>query len=144
MTSPSDPAARMTEKQLQADVIKLGRLLNYAVYHTYDSRRSVEGFPDLVLAWSNGFQRRVIFAELKTEQGRLSLAQARWCSLLDAYVWRPSDWINGAIERVLKEAKSGATNAVQSKLQPAGVSASPRRKVSAVSQPNTSSLVGLR
>jgi hypothetical protein len=60
------------------------------------------GFPDLVLAHSRWGQ--VIFAELKTEIGRLSLLQDKWISVLGkcqdkselllgvrVFVWRPSD-----------------------------------------------------
>ena len=50
------------------------------------------GFPDLVLAHH---RRGVIFAELKSEIGRVSDRQMRWISELrqagaEAYVWRPS------------------------------------------------------
>lgn len=80
-------------------------LLNHwEVYHVPDSRRVTSaGFPDLVLA-RNG---RVIFAELKTETGKMSKAQARWRDMIvgldhhnEFFLWRPSDW--GQIEEVLK------------------------------------------
>jgi hypothetical protein len=49
------------------------------------------GFPDLVLAHRT---KGVIFAELKTEIGRLSPAQVVWANALkphvEHYVWRPS------------------------------------------------------
>ena len=63
----------MTEAELQNAVIDLCKLLNYSYYHTYNSRRSVAGFPDLVLV-----KDRIIFVELKSEKGRLSPAQAQW------------------------------------------------------------------
>ena len=36
-----------TEKGFQAAVVELARLRGWLVYHTYDSRRSAKGFPDL-------------------------------------------------------------------------------------------------
>ena len=50
------------------------------------------GFPDLVLV-----RERVIFAELKSETGRLSPEQKTWGDKLfiadcEIYNWRPSDW----------------------------------------------------
>jgi len=46
----------------------------------------------------------VIFAELKTDKGKLSEAQAAWIAELGAagaevYVWRPQDWVT--IESIL-------------------------------------------
>ena len=66
---------------------------SWLVYHTYDSRRSQAGFPDLVMV-KNG---RVIFAELKTQKGRIRKEQERWLDALalnsniEVYLWRPSD-----------------------------------------------------
>jgi hypothetical protein len=107
-------ADAMTEAQLQDAIIRYAKNRGYLVYHTYDSRRSESGFPDLVLAHPDG---RLIFAELKSEKGTLSKAQKRWLFTLrqpalvkviigwtEAYqvhVWRPSDWRDGTIERVL-------------------------------------------
>lgn len=65
-------------------------------YHTYSSRRSVPGFPDLVML-SPGTGRCIV-AELKTETGKLSVEQERWLEAfrknpgIEVFVWRPSDW----------------------------------------------------
>ena len=48
-------------------VVDLARTLGWRVYHTYDSRRSQPGFPDLVLV-----RERILFLELKSETGKLS------------------------------------------------------------------------
>lgn len=50
------------------------------------------GFPDLILVRPP----RAIAAELKSERGRLTRAQANWLELLgeaglETYVWRPGD-----------------------------------------------------
>jgi len=82
----------MSEAQWQATVLDLAKRLGWDWYHTHDSRRSLPGFPDLVL-----LRERVIFAELKTMRGRLSNFQLGWHRGLrnagaEVYVWRPSDW----------------------------------------------------
>ena len=97
----------MTEAELQATVIEAAKWLNYAVYHTYDSRRSAPGFPDLVL--TNRATGHTLFREIKTEKGKLTAAQRQWLHYLgmrhDAGVWRPADWTSG---RVLAELRGTA------------------------------------
>lgn len=86
---------RMSEAEFQRIVVQLAKLRGWLTYHTHDSRRSDEGFPDLVMV-----RERVIYAELKrerTDRARLSREQQKWISTLNAsgaevYVWRPSDW----------------------------------------------------
>lgn len=82
----------MREKEWQEQVIELAGYYRWLVYHTYDSRRSAKGFPDLVLV-----REHVIFAELKTDRGRLSVDQRRWLEALRAAgqiaeLWRPRDF----------------------------------------------------
>src|SRR5215831_5283134 len=94
----------MTERQLQGAVIDLCELYGIAWYHTYDSRNSKPGWPDLALCGPRGFMLR----ELKTEQGTLSSDQDEWGFLLrnvgvDWDVWRPADLLSGRIERELME-----------------------------------------
>ena len=81
----------MTEKEWQNEVQTLAAWGGWSYYHTHDSRRSQPGFPDLVL-----WRERVIFAELKTEKGRVRPDQKRVMNELkkagaDVYLWRPSD-----------------------------------------------------
>lgn len=71
-------AAVMTERQLLEAIRALAKRLDWLVYHTHDSRRSEPGFPDLVLVRD----ARVIFAELKTQRGRVSPAQDVWLKRL--------------------------------------------------------------
>ncbi len=84
----------VSEKQFQAQVIELAQLCGWRCYHTHDSRCSAPGFPDLVLARSP----RLVFAELKSEEGRIRPEQSAWLDALGrstnarACLWRPADW----------------------------------------------------
>lgn len=83
-----------TEAQFQNRVLKLARYRGWTHYHTYDSRRSVAGFPDLVLVHP---RHGILYRELKTDKGTVSRAQQEWLHLLtvagaDAKVWRQRDW----------------------------------------------------
>jgi len=85
---------RMSEEAFQQWVIELARVCGWRYYHTRYSKRSPSGFPDLVLV-RNGL---LIFAELKSEKGRVTTDQQDWLDELDdvvpviaVFVWRPSD-----------------------------------------------------
>ena len=101
---------KQSEKQFQSAVLQLAKLRGWLCYHPYDSRRSTPGFPDLVLVRDG----EVVFAELKTDKGKLTKAQEQWLeqlcrvseraesaltdagqcgpSIVSAVVWRPTDW----------------------------------------------------
>lgn len=91
-------------KAFTPQVIMLARLLGWRVAHFRPAqtkrgwRTAVAGdgagFPDLVLV--HRAKKRVLFAELKSERGKLADEQIAWRdALLDAgveyYLWRPSD-----------------------------------------------------
>jgi len=92
------------ESYFQSQVIMLAKLHGWLVMHT----RAVEirpgvwktpltghpGFPDLVLCHQRG--RGLIFAELKSDMGRLSDSQELWLQAINEngaehVVWRPKD-----------------------------------------------------
>ena len=81
------------EKAWMAEVIRTAEQLGWhRYYHTFDSRRSPAGFLDLVLLRPP----RLVFAELKVGDGRVTKDQAGWIADLRAcglevYVWRPAD-----------------------------------------------------
>jgi len=92
----------LTEADFQKQVIDLAHLLQYRVAHFRPAKTDRgwrtpvsadgAGFPDLVLVGRG----RVIFAELKSDKGKLSEDQKAWVNALrsngaQAYVWRPSD-----------------------------------------------------
>jgi hypothetical protein len=85
-------ALQITEKEWQRLVTDLATTLGWFVFHPWLSVHSQRGWPDLSL-----LRERAVFAELKAERGKLSVAQAEVLDLLRAcgqecYVWRPSDW----------------------------------------------------
>jgi len=93
-----------SEEQFQRAVMDLARVSGWLVYHTHDSRRSQPGFPDLVLVHPK--RGRLLFRELKATKGRVSPAQHEWLDALravgvDAAVWRPVHWVEGAVRREL-------------------------------------------
>lgn len=85
--------ADILEKDWQRQVRELADKLGYRrAYHTFDSRRSDTGFPDLVLVSAQ--RGRIVYLELKREKGRLTASQAEWIRDLAAagaevYVARP-------------------------------------------------------
>ena len=94
----------MTEKELQAAVVQLAKLLGWKVYHTYDSRRSEPGFPDLMMLRGEC----ALAVELKSAKGKVTPAQLAWLNAfydtgVGVRVWRPADWMSGLIERVLRD-----------------------------------------
>lgn len=118
------PALRdMREAALQRNVLELLKRTGWLAAHFHDSRREVTrrdgrslvigdkaaaGFPDIAAT------RRdvLLFAELKTEKGKLSPAQEQWLAhlrwveassggLVIVRVWRPSSWHSGEIEQTL-------------------------------------------
>ena len=97
-------AANMSEAQLQRLVMALAAACGWTLrYHTHDSRRSDKGFPDCVFLRGE----RLVFAELKSQKGRVRPEQVLWLDALrdstaEAYLWRPSDWLAGDCERVLQ------------------------------------------
>jgi len=93
-------------------------LHHWRTYHTRNSKGSDAGFPDLVCVRGP----RLVFAELKTEKGRVTREQTLWLddlaavgahvratlwsppddlppAVIEVFVWRPSDWAE--VQRVL-------------------------------------------
>ena len=114
----------MTEAQFQRSVIELAQLNGWKVAHFRKAQNGKgawrtavaadgAGFPDLVLA-----RDRVIFAELKTDKGRVRPEQRAWLDALtcagvnthraasvETVVWRPRDW-NDIQETLTRKGRS--------------------------------------
>ncbi|GEM_PF-2382724 len=80
---------RVSEREWQAEIIAAVRKLygNRAlVYHTFDSRRSDAGFPDLVI-WlpitEDHMFPRLLILECKTEKGKVTPAQEAWITAFE-------------------------------------------------------------
>ncbi len=83
----------MTEAELLAAVVDLAHLRMWMTYHSFDSRHSAAGFPDICAVRGH----RLLFAELKSQRGRLTADQRTWLEALaltgaETYLWRPSDF----------------------------------------------------
>lgn len=100
-------SALMSEEELQDSVIELATTLGWLVHAERRARtangwrtpvQGFKGFPDLVLAR----EHVTLFAELKSEVGKLTPEQLVWAEALGTTVWRPRDWMSGRIEEVLK------------------------------------------
>lgn len=84
----------MTEDDLLRSVRELAQLRGWWCFHVLRSRGSEAGLPDLLLVRPP----RVVFLELKRENGRLSAAQRSVlaflgaCPGVEALLIRPRDW----------------------------------------------------
>jgi len=87
------------EADFKAAIVEAAELCGWAVYSIPDSRRvypraTAPGFPDLVLVRPP----EIIFVEVKTSIGKLTVAQERWqemlskCTKVSSRVWRPGNW----------------------------------------------------
>ena len=105
-------ASTWPEARLQSHVEGLARDLGWRVYHAPDNRpgrtgrvqRIVPGWPDLVAVHAR--QKRIVYAELKATKGRVTPEQREWLDDLalagaETHVWRPIDYLNGAVRAVL-------------------------------------------
>lgn len=84
---------KITEKQWQEQVEALLMFCGWRFYHTRDSRKSNEGFPDIITLR----RRRMVVAELKVGDEQPSPKQEEWLEDFkgvpgaEVYVWRPED-----------------------------------------------------
>lgn len=87
------PYPEMTEAEMYETLRQAAALRKRLIYHSFDSRHSFAGFPDVVIA-NPPF---VHFCELKTKRGTPSPAQEAWlnafhgCDAVTAGVYRPDD-----------------------------------------------------
>ena len=95
----------MSEAELLARVVLLMDELGLAWHHCYEPRccGGSPGWPDLTIAGSGG----IVFRELKSEDGRVTLKQRQLGRRILAAggnwgVWRPVNLDSGSIESVLR------------------------------------------
>ena len=102
MTERSGRAAlakAMTEDDLMGHIARLCRDIGLLAYHTHDSRRSEQGFPDWTIVGPGG----LLFRECKNEVKKPTPEQAKWLAALravglDADLWRPRDLVSGRVQ----------------------------------------------
>lgn len=113
---PPLPEEKVSEDDFLREVIAVARNLGWKSAHFRSGlnkrgkwQTAVQGdgagFPDLVLV-----RERVVWAELKTDEGTPSELQTAWQAWLtaagqEAYLWRPRDW--DQIKEVLGEGGGG-------------------------------------
>ncbi len=93
----------ITEREFQDQIIELAKIYKWMIHHDRPAmtgkgwRTAIQGdkgWPDLCLVRDE----RIIFAETKSETGKLSEEQKEWLDILEAtkrcevYTWRPSQW----------------------------------------------------
>ena len=100
----------MSERDLKNTIVNFARNCGWLVHHDLPSQRANgswatatqgdSGYPDLVLVHPGNPNRNVpaliIYAELKTQRGKLTTGQQHWLDALQAagqtaVVWRPTD-----------------------------------------------------
>jgi hypothetical protein len=100
----------MSERVLKNTIVTYARGYGWLVHHDLPSQRANgswatvtqgdSGYPDLVLVHPGSTMARmnpqIIYAELKTQRGKLTTGQQQWLDALQAagqtaVVWRPSD-----------------------------------------------------
>lgn len=119
---PEDVKSKMmSEEDLLKCVIDMAHVYGWKVAHFRPARMmrkdgstkwvtavqgDGKGFPDLVMVRYYS----LIFAELKSQKGNASTEQLGWLTILSGlqinpdtrvFIWRPSDWLDGTIEKVL-------------------------------------------
>ena len=85
----SQKPPKVAEHQFQAAVIELAEVQGWRVYHTHDSRRSQPGFPDLTMVRG----QRLIFAELKREDGKETAEQTAWLTDLSRVAYERFEFV---------------------------------------------------
>lgn len=84
----------LTEKQFEAQIKEIAKLFDWRYYHTWRSIHSPAGYPDVCMVRLS----RIIYAELKSEKGKVSQKQQEWLDDLlatgkvEVYLWKPSQF----------------------------------------------------
>ena len=83
----------ISEKGYAQQIYDLARYYHWRCYRTHDSRHSPAGYPDFSLLHG----RRHVYAEIKSEKGKLAPEQRAWLLALlqaghEVYLFRPSNW----------------------------------------------------
>jgi hypothetical protein len=92
VTTANRRGSPMNEREWQRHVVQLARYGGWLVFHVYEAKRVVAGWPDLQLLRPPEY----VVVELKTNKGRLTVEQEscldrfQRCGI-ETHVWRPCD-----------------------------------------------------
>jgi VRR-NUC domain len=92
--TPTPKPRHYPEKDFMHSVLELVNLMGWLSYHTHNSKHSSPGFPDLVMVKDT----HLIFAELKSDNGKTTPDQKKWLEALSkvetvsSHLWKPQDW----------------------------------------------------
>ena len=83
----------VSEADFQATLVEVAHARGWLVYHTWSSKHSAKGFPDLVMLRED----REVIAELKRVGRKPDKDQQRWLDAFRAagretFLWTPDDW----------------------------------------------------
>ena len=96
---PQSGSKSHPERDLSQQLEVVLNLKGWDYYHVYEqaeyARRSTRGFPDYLCFKAS--EKRVITIEVKSETGKLNLAQLQWQTIfklcgIPYYILRPSNW----------------------------------------------------
>jgi hypothetical protein len=117
-----NPMLLYSEERWSQDIAGALKSFGWTAYHTHNSAHSAAGFPDWCAIRIRHGHCRLLFAELKRQDGRASAAQGEWLHGLseignalrallafafppdapiptsyarvsvETYLWRPADW----------------------------------------------------
>jgi len=94
-----DKLPALTEREFSLQVEGLFKLFGWRYAHFRPAQTNkgwrtpmtgTKGFPDYVAVRVRDGKRQIIFAELKSEKGKISTEQDDWLTELGGYLWRPS------------------------------------------------------
>ncbi len=100
---------KVSEEQFMKQIIELAHYCGWRIAHFRPSlsqsgkwhtavQADGKGFPDLVMV-----RDKVIFAEVKSDKGKLSVDQKEWLVNLgrvaETYIWKPENW-NEIVEQL--------------------------------------------
>lgn len=107
------PKPRINGKMIIDGLIPMAEMLGWRVVHFRPARTKYgwttamqgkfsKGFPDLLL-----LRERLVVAEIKGDGDKLRPEQEEWLLAFEraggeSYVWNSKDWMDGAIEKVLR------------------------------------------
>lgn len=108
-------AQTMSETELQNNIVHLFQTYHWLVHAEIKAQKKDgrwhtaiqgdAGYPDLTASRFENKHYDLLIIELKSEKGKLSKEQQKWRDNIPRgvyHLWRPSDWLDGTIEEMLK------------------------------------------